>query len=238
MEVIVSLVIGRGGSSLKDKNILLVRGYPLILWTCAVAKRSRYINHYYCSSDNKAILNVCKKIDYIPIKRPKKLADANSQSCDAVRHAIVHIEKQLKKKIDILVLQHANVGTISENMIDNCIDLLKKNPKAHSVVPSHEKNEYHPFRAKFLDSNGFLTQVIKKKASANRQDLDKVFFFDHSFWVINAKYARRKDGQSPWDCMGKKIIPYETHGCFDVHSKEDLQATEEWLNANDIPNPA
>lgn len=237
MEVIVSLVIGRGGSSFKNKNIRLVRGYPLILWTCAAAKRSKYINHYFCSSDNPIILNECKKINYIPIKRPNNLAKANSQSCDAVRHAISHIEKKIKKKIDILVLQHANVGTITGSMIDNCIDLLKKNSKASSVIPSHENNEYHPLRAKLLDSNGFLEQAIKKKSSANRQDLDRAFFFDHSFWVIKAKYAKRNDGQSPWNCMGKKIIPYETNGCFDVHNEEGLKATEEWLKINDIPDP-
>jgi hypothetical protein len=41
----------------------------------------------------------------------------------------------------------------------------------------------------------------------------------------------------PWKCMGNKIKPYITNGCFDVHSIEDIKSTEEWILENRIPIP-
>lgn len=237
MASIVSLVIGRGGSTFKNKNIKKVLNYPLVLWTCSAAKRSKYIEKYYCSSDSIKILNICKSIGYKTIKRPKKLSTASSQSCDAVRHAIKFIEKDIKKKIEIVVVQHANVGTIKESMIDECIELLKSNPEASAVIPAHVKMEYHPARAKFIDSSGHFKQIIKGNFSANRQDLKKVYFFDHSFWVIRRNSSVKSDGQKPWNCMGNKILPYITNGCLDVHDENDILKTEKWIKDNKILKP-
>lgn len=237
MNIIVSLIIGRGGSSFKNKNIIDVSGYPLVLWSGGAAKRSKYIEKFYCSSDSEKILDICSKIDYDRIKRPSNLSTSTSQSCDVVRHAITHIEKKIKKSIDILVVQHANVGTITEHMIDKCIDILNKDLSASAVIPTHVKNEYHPARAKFIDSDGYLKQALDGTYSANRQDLEEVYFFDHSFWVIRGEIAKKKNGQPPWDCMGDKIIPFLTNGCFDVHNKEDIVRTEKWIQENNIPEP-
>lgn len=237
MGLIISLVIGRGGSSFKNKNIIKTNGFPLVLWTCGAAKRSKYINEYYCSSDSEKILNICNQIGYKKIKRPKYLSKANSQSCDSVRHAIKYIEKDLKQTVDIVVLQHANVGTIKEDMIDKCIKILISNSTASAVIPCHEKNEYHPARAKTIDNMGYLRQVVKGDYSGNRQDLSKAYFFDHSFWVIRGCSAKKNYGQPPWNCMGNKIIPFPTSGCFDVHSKSDILKTETWIKKNRVPVP-
>ena len=237
MKFIVSLIIGRGNNSFKNKNIRKVLNYPLVLWSGSAAKKSKYINKFYCSSDSTNILNICKTIGYKSIKRPLKLSKASSQSCDTVRHAINFIEKDLSKNIDILIVQHANVGTITEKMIDKCIKILILNPEASAVIPSHEKNEYHPMRSKFINSNGYLHQAIKGNHSANRQDLKKALFFDHSFWVLRASNAKNLNGQPPWSCMGNKIIPFITNGCFDVHDENDIKKTEKWIKENQIPKP-
>ena len=93
-------------------------------------------------------------------------------------------------------------------------------------------------RAKLVDENGFLRQAIPGSASGNRQDLPKALFFDHSFWVLRSAAIFDADGQAPWPCMGARILPYETEGCFDVHTPEDLEATARWLEAKGVPRPA
>lgn len=236
---VAALMIGRGGSSLKNKNILPVMGVPLLLWASAAANRSRYINHYYCSSDDEAILATAQKGGFLPIIRPDYLASATAQSCDAVKHALEIIEADIGA-VDILVVQHANVGTITEQMIDDCIELLLQNPQASAVVPSHEKSEYHPMRAKKVLSDGSLEPFVGGgNVSANRQDLPQAVFFDHSFWVLRGRKAVfDADGQGPWPCMGSRILPYLTHGCLDVHDLEDLERTAEWIRQNGVPAPS
>lgn len=236
---IVSLMIGRGGSSLKNKNILPVLGVPLLHWGCSAAKRSRHIGRYYVSSDCAEILSVAESAGYTALLRPDYLASDTAQSCDAVRHALDIIEAD--GDVDILVVQHANVGTITEKQIDDCIDLLIDSPGASAVVPSHEMPEYHPYRGKGVDVNGYLQPFSSPQggsASANRQELPVCLFFDHSFWVLRGRSAVfDPKGQKPWDCMGRNILAYKTQGCFDVHTLDDIKKTELWLIANKISPP-
>lgn len=234
---IVALMIGRGGSSLKDKNVLPVLGYPLLQWAGAAAQRSQYINEYYVSSDDERILKEAEKIGYNRIQRPDELASDTAQSCDAVRHALKIIERE--SLADIILVQHANVGTISEVIIDACIEELLVDETLSAVIPSHEYNEYHPMRAKGITEEGLLKIFVEtgEPVSANRQDLPKCYFFDHSIWALRADAIRSQDGQGPWECMGNRIKPYITEGCLDVHTMEDIKITEKWIKDNNIPYP-
>jgi len=235
---VAALMIGRGGSSFRDKNILPVLGVPLLLWSAAAARRSRHVARFYCSSDCPRILETAAIAGYRPIVRPAELATATAQSTDAVRHAFEVIERD--GPVDVLVVQHANVGTISERQIDACIDLLLANPEATAVVPAHQKPDYHPMRAKRVLPDGSLSPFVGAAGavSANRQDLPTAYFFDHSFWVLRGRRAVfDPDGQPPWPCMGSRILPYETEGCHDVHDAADLETTARWLVANNIPRP-
>lgn len=236
---VVALMIGRGGSTLRDKNILPVLGVPLLLWAAGAARRSKYISRFYVSSDDNSILETAGLAGYKPIRRPNELAHASSQSCDAVRHAFPVMEKD--GDVDIVVVQHANVGTITESMIDDCIEILIRNEESTSVVPAHEKSEYHPFRAKMVLPNGSLEAFFdssNNEVSANRQDLPQCVFFDHSFWVLRGRRAIfDAEGQRPWNCMGSHIIPYLTNGCLDVHDLDDLQKTSEWILKNNVSPP-
>jgi CMP-N-acetylneuraminic acid synthetase len=236
---IVSLIIGRGGSTLTDKNILPVFGRPLLHYTAAAARRSEFIGRFFISSDCRRILEAGRQAGYEKIVRPEFLSLPTSQSVDVVKHAVDIISHD--SPVEILVVQHANVGTISTTIIDDCIRLLVADENLSSVVPVHEKSEYHPYRAKTLDSDGLLKPFFdfgNMPVSGNRQDLPVSYFFDHSIWVLRvAKSVHSENGQPPWTCMGNQIKPYITEGCFDVHSIEDLKATEEWILGNQIELP-
>jgi CMP-N-acetylneuraminic acid synthetase len=81
---IVALLIGRGGSTLKDKNILPVLGKPLLHHTGLAAKKSQYIGRFYVSSDCDKILQTASDIGYSSIKRPDYLSTDSSQSVDVL----------------------------------------------------------------------------------------------------------------------------------------------------------
>nr|WP_315147253.1 CMP-N-acetylneuraminic acid synthetase [uncultured Flavobacterium sp.] len=233
---IAALIIGRGNNTLKDKNILPVFGIPLLQWGALAAKRSKFIKRYYISSDDQKILDAGKDVGFQAILRPDELATPNAQSADAVRHACQTILNE--GQIKILVVIHANVGTISSTMIDECIELMMNDDEISAVIPSHQKDEYHALRARKVNADGFLepyVEMIGKTVSANRQELGTCLFYDHSFWVLSMdKGINSKNGQQPWTVMGNNIFPYVTEGCFDVHDIDDLKRTEEWISTNGI----
>lgn len=236
---IVALMIGRGGSSLPDKNILPVLGKPLLHYTASAARGSRHIGRFYVSSDCPKILAAAGRAGYLPIVRPAELSTPTSQSVDVVNHALSLIEAD--GPVEVLVVQHANVGTITTRMLDECIEGLLNDDSLSAVVPVHEKAEYHPFRAKRPTADGLLEPYFdfsSTPVSGNRQDLPKALFFDHSIWVLSVERGvRSPKGQPPWTCMGERIKPYLTEGCFDVHSLEDLAATERWVIEHGIQIP-
>lgn len=235
---ITALIIGRGNNTLKDKNIRPVLGRPLLHWPALAAKNSKKISNFFISSDDDKILKAGKDIGFETIKRPDYLATSTAQSSDAVLHALEIIEKKIN--IDILIVMHANVGTIKTEMIDDCLEIIQSDNQISSVIPSHYMPEYHPYRAKMINKNGFLENVINygpRSVSANRQDLDPCVFFDHSFWVLRVSNGVRSiNGQMPWPVMGTNIKPYITEGCFDVHDENDLKKTELWIKENKIIN--
>jgi len=238
---VAALLIGRSGSSLPDKNILPVLGVPLLLYTAAAARRSKWISRFYVSSDCPKILSVAGKAGYKPIHRPPELSSATAQSPDVVRHATTALVTE-DGDIDILVVQHANVGTITTDIIDDCIEALIADNTLSAVVPCHEKNEYHPFRCKTPDQDGVLRPFVDfghHPVSGNRQDLPPALFFDHSIWVLSVpRGVWSADGQPPWTCMGTRIKPYLTMGCFDVHEEADLVRTADWIQSNRVPIPS
>ncbi len=240
--IAASLIIGRGGSSLKNKNILPILGKPLLHWTANAALNCKYIEKFYISSDCKKILEKGNEAGYKSILRPKHLASDTAQSSDAVLHAYENIK--LDGHVDIIVVQHANVATINSKMIDDCISILiEKGPsECSAVIPAHECSEYHPLRAQKINEKGILEPYLENttKVSANRQDLPRAIFFDHSFWVLWAssiENMNKNKSSNSWPCMGNKIFPYITEGCFDIHNYNDIQKTESWLIKNKIKPP-
>jgi CMP-N,N'-diacetyllegionaminic acid synthase len=229
---VVALVIGRGNNTLADKNIREVCGRPLVQWAALAAVASRSIGRYFVSSEDSKILAAAEAVGCSPIVRPEELATPTAQSSDAVRHALKTIEAD--GPVDIVVVIHANVGTILAKDIDACVDLMRSGGDLSAVVPCHPMDEYHPFRAKKQDEEGLLQLFCSfgdQPISANRQQGDRALFLDHSFWVLDAESGiRQSGGQPPWDVMGDRIMPYfSVDRGFDVHDEEDLITTAEWL---------
>ena len=69
---IVALLTGKGSSTLKNKNLLKINNHPILWYPCSEAKKVKEINKFFVSSEDKKIINTCKKYGFEPIKRPRK----------------------------------------------------------------------------------------------------------------------------------------------------------------------
>ena len=75
----IAIIPARSGSKrIKNKNIKLFFGKPIIQWTYEILKKSKLFSKIVVSTDSKKIKNVCKKfgVKYF-IERPKKLSTDN-----------------------------------------------------------------------------------------------------------------------------------------------------------------
>ena len=230
---IIALLTGKGGSTLKDKNIVLINSIPLLGYPCKEAKKVKSIQKFYVSSENKKILNTANSYGFEKIVRPKKFSKKNSLHRDVLVHALNFLKKRGVMS-DIIVVLLANSATIKSRWISQSIKKLKNNPFASACVPVILNNDNHPFRAKKINRSGYLKSFIKlkKNVSSNRQDLTNNFFLAHNFWVIKSKSIYKNNGDAPWNFLGKNVLPFYINYSADIHKEEDVLLTKVWLKRN------
>ncbi len=231
--LITAILTGKGGSKLKDKNVLNINGKPLLSYPCLAAKKVKEINNYFVSSENKKILNLANRYGYEKIIRPSALSKKNSLHKDVLIHAIRYLNR---KKIfpEILIVLLANSATIKSRWISQALKLLKSNPQATACVPVTKNNDHHPYRAKKIDNNNYLKSYFKfkKNVSSNRQDLVENFFLCHNFWIIKTEAIIKNNGEAPWNFLGKKVLHLKIDYSVDIHDQKDIYLTKEWLKNN------
>ncbi len=225
---ITALLTGRGGSSLKDKNVIKILKKPVLAYPCEASKKVKKIDNYFVSSDDQKILNTAQRYGFEKIKRPKYLSQANSKHHDVLKHSLKELSKR-NLYPDVLVVLLANAPIIYPKWIEDCINILIKK-KASAVVPVIKDNDKHPLRAKKIKKN-YLNPFVhsKKNVSSNRQDLENCYFLCHNFWVIRTKAIIDNKGFNPWKFMGPKVLPYLVLSSHDIHEEIDLEICKVFL---------
>ena len=90
---IVALLTGKGGSSLKNKNILKIYKKKILDYPCLAAKDVKEIDDFFVSSEDKLILKAASKQGFKPILRPKKYSRNDSKHLDVLNHALDFLKK-------------------------------------------------------------------------------------------------------------------------------------------------
>ena len=92
-----AFILARQGSKkIKNKNLLKIKGLPLIAYSLSTALSHRMIDEVYFSSDSKKYLKIAKKFGCKNLLlRNKKLAKDKSSDLDVFKDFIA---KMIKKK--------------------------------------------------------------------------------------------------------------------------------------------
>lgn len=236
--MIIGLLTGRGGNSnqsLPFKNSFLINRVPLMLYPYYSAKKSRFIDDIYISTDGKELKEIAYKNNIKVINRPKKYSKPDSQHIECIEHTLSYFKKN-KIEVNILVILMCNIAIQPKGSIDGCIKMLLNDKKIDSVVTVREWGDHHPSRAKTIDKNGNLVPIIKdlNSKTTTRQLLDKTFYLDHQVWAFRiTNYNLPKAGPGPWYWMGKNVKPYFNKDIVvDVHDISDIEYSKLYLKKN------
>lgn len=116
---IIAVIPARGGSKgVPRKNIKMIAGKPLIVWSIEQAKGSRYISKVYVSTDDRQIAKVSKRTGAIVIDRPKELAGDTAESEDV----LIHLSKEINYDYDIMVFLQCTSPLRTSKQIDEAIE--------------------------------------------------------------------------------------------------------------------
>lgn len=202
-DVLAIIPARKGSKGIKDKNIRIFNGKPLIAWTIEQANQSGFVSKTIVSTDCAEIAKIATNYGAeVPFLRPAHMATDEAKSIDLVLHALdsVDIFKW------VVLLQPTSPLRKSDD-IDKVITTCWEKEK-NSAVSVVELSE-HPNSAFYLNAEGNLSPfVIDRNPDARRQDFSKLYKLNGAVYFYNSNYLREKksfvDSNTIGICMPKE----------------------------------
>lgn len=186
---ILALIPARGGSKrLPGKNIKLLGGKPLIVWSIDVVKDVVDIVEVLISTDDEAIADIGKKAGAsIPWLRPAALAADDSSSVDVALHALNWYEATYGAVDGLLLLQPTSPFRQTDTIFRG-IDLFKSSNLQAVVGVSPVRD--HPLWTLKLESGRLVPYVSQHGLNLRSQDLPPAYCVNGAFYLIAPKQLR------------------------------------------------
>lgn len=222
MKNVYAFIFARGGSKeIKNKNIKLFNGKPLIFYSIKVAKDLNIIKDVYVSSDSNKILKISKSFGAKTIKRPKNISQDNSPEIKAWKHAAAYLEKKNIKAEYFVSLPCTSPLRLKKDVI---LALKKIKKRKDFVIGITESNRNPYFNMLDFKKNKSLRPVIYEKNYHRRQNLKKVYDMTTIIYACHMSLVKNIK-ESIWETNIKSIkIPKKRS--IDIDNLFDFRLAE------------
>jgi len=196
---VLAIIPARGGSKgIPRKNIIPLKGKPLIAWTIDEAKKSRFLDRIIVSTDDEEIADIAKQWGgEVPFFRPKELAQDDTPGIAPILHALSYFTDY-----EYVVVLQPTSPLRTAGDIDEAISLCEKNKSNFCVSVTESK--VVPEWMFFVNEEGILTPLNdNKQIPYQRQKAKKTYVLNGAVYV--AKIAALVDTRS---FLTTETIPY------------------------------
>lgn len=187
MNNILAIIPARSGSKgLKDKNIKLISGKPLIAYTIEAAIKSNAFEEVFVSTDSKEYSEIAKKYGaYVPFLRSEQLSGDTALTNDVIEDVLLNLKNMGKEYDSIMILQPTSPLRDEED-IKNAIKLFNEK-KANSVVSMCEC-DHSPLLSKNLDETMKLDGFLSNLSKVRRQDMNRFYRLNGAIYLVKVDY--------------------------------------------------
>ena len=225
MHKAIALIPARSGSKrVKNKNILKIKGHPLLAYTIRAALKSKIFDRVICVTDSEKYAKIAKHYGAeVPSLRPKKLSGDKSSDIEWIMWIMKKIKGIDKYKIFSILRPTNPLRKYSTIKKAFSLFIKKKNFDSLRAV---SKCKQHPAKMWYLKKNQLLP-VIKYSAkmkvplhSQQYANLPDVYAQNASLEIAWSKILKRKKPS----ISGKKILGFVSQGFdgFDINNEEDV----------------
>jgi CMP-N,N'-diacetyllegionaminic acid synthase len=188
---ILALVPARGGSKrVPGKNIRLLGGKPLIVWTIDAAKDTGEICDILVSTDDPDIASICEAANaMVPWLRPTELATDTAGSVETVLHALDWYEAQ-KGPVDGLLLLQPTSPFRTADSIKRAIAIFKEGLCQQPVV-SVSPASCHPAWCFRLLKEGMSPFLGWEEVNRRSQELEPAYMLNGAIYIISPMTLRK-----------------------------------------------
>lgn len=174
---IFAVIPARGGSTrIPRKNLRLLSGKPLLVYTIEQAKASKLITRFVVTSDDEEILEVARQYGADVIKRPLMLSRGEDGSMvRTIRHTLEYTEKWWDYKPYIVVILQPTSPLRTPDDIDRTIQLVLDTgaDSAETQCAGKENGAvYASKRYVFMEQNKILGSVYQVYEMPEERSVD------------------------------------------------------------------
>ncbi len=225
---ILAIIPARSGSkSVKDKNIRLINGKPMLAYSIEHALQSRHINRVIVSTDSEAYADIAREFGAeVPFLRPDEISGDFSLDLEVFEHALSYLKDTEGYEADIVVQLRPTYPIRNVEDIDQMVELMMKDESLDSIrcIAPAKEVAYKMWRENEDGTITPLLQDIKEAYNMPRQQLPKIYYQNACIDVIKASVITEKHSMS-----GDKIYGYKMDHNFDIDTEEEFLRAEEYL---------
>lgn len=192
---ILAIIPARGGSKgIKDKNIVLIKGKPLLAYTAIPALSLRekgVLNDVILSTDSSRIAEVGKELGlHVPFLRPAEFATDKAKAISYVIHALDFYEEKGVSFDGVMILQPTSPLRSMED-IEHAVNIFQQE-KSDSLISVYEEAYINDLVMYRFGENGHLGNPLNPlhNKGVRRQDHGSVYVRNGCIYITRTKYIR------------------------------------------------
>lgn len=228
MGQVLAVIPARSGSkSVKDKNIRMIGGKPMIAHSIEHAKKAGSIDRVIVSTDSEKYAQIAREYGAeVPFLRPAEYATDTALDLDVFRHALEFLKEKEGYEPEIVVQLRPTYPIRNVQDIDHMVAYLREHPEVDSVRCIAPATEI-PYKMWFQNEQGILAPVmteIPECYNMPRQQLPKVYYQNACIDVFRTEVVTVKNSMT-----GDVIAGYEMSENFDIDTEEEFQKAAEYI---------
>ena len=232
---ILCLIPARSSSKgIKDKNIKLLNGKPLIAWTIEQAIKSKYDMKIIVSTDSEEYAKIAKEWGAeVPFLRPKDISQDLSTDIEFIKHATNWLVKYENYKPNIIIQLRPTSPLRKVVDIDKTLDIFIKNYDDYDSLRTVYEIDKTPYKMYQIDNNKLKPLLpdfndLKEPFNCCRQIFPKTYLHNGYIDILKPTLLN-KDMIS-----GNKIYPYQMNSSdnIDLDTEYDRDNLETILKKN------
>lgn len=223
----LAIIPARSGSKgLPDKNIINLRGKPLMYYTIKAALESKCFDKVMVSTNSEYYAEIARQCGaMVPFLRTEAVSGDTANSWDVVREVLANYMK-LGQEFDYIALLQPTSPLRNTEDIIGIFDMIK-NDEIHNAVSIVEVE--HPVQWCFrLSKNGSMRELAESPYNyMRRQDLEKHYLENGAVYLVDAKKIMNPEYNFYADNCYGYIMPRERS--IDIDTKVDLLVADVYM---------
>lgn len=225
MKEVLAVIPARSGSkSVKDKNVRLINGKPMLAYSIEHAQQAKSITRIIVSTDSEAYAEIARAYGAeVPFLRPAEIATDTSLDIETFEHALAYLREREGYRPDYVVQLRPTYPVRFPGDIDNMIRIIESDTSIDSVrcVAPAKEIAYKMWREM---PDGTMEPILKDIPEAYnmpRQKLPLIYYQNACIDVIKTSVITEMHSMS-----GNKIVPYKLRHNYDIDTEEEFKRAE------------